>query len=250
MSDSRPSLSDALRSLQPIAIGTGHPPLEVLWAYRSGSLDEEAKEEIQEHLATCPDCARALLDLDRFPDLEPTATEPGLSDEDQRQDLGKIRQVLEEEDQEATMWTTPRHSWLLPIAALLAVMVAGLLLRTSSLDARIKNLSRPQGRTPSTVLSFGGGTTRGDGSEHVVMTRKDQGLSLHLDGYDAEDHSYTAVFSTTDGKILEPRIRIEKTEAQELVIWFPVAPAEGSYQIELSGDSQPLRTYRFRVVLQ
>jgi hypothetical protein len=82
------------------------------------------------------------------------------------------------------------------------------------------------------------------------VTRKDQGLRLHLDDYDAEDYSYTAVFSTADGQILEPRIRIEKTEAQELVIWFPVAPAEGSYQIELSGDSQPLRTYRFRVVLQ
>ena len=47
----------------------GHPTARKLAAYQDGQLTSEEEEEIQEHLAECRECTRALLDLADFQDL-------------------------------------------------------------------------------------------------------------------------------------------------------------------------------------
>lgn len=60
----------------------GHPTVEELVAYHRGRLAKEAEELLRDHLALCKDCARMLLDLEAFPDLEPPSEAHHLSDED------------------------------------------------------------------------------------------------------------------------------------------------------------------------
>jgi Putative zinc-finger len=53
--------------------GEGHPETGLLRAYHSGSLSAEEGDRIQEHLATCPECAERFLGLVHFLewDLDP-----------------------------------------------------------------------------------------------------------------------------------------------------------------------------------
>ena len=51
----------------------GHPPPDALLAYHEETLDAKAREEVQEHLAACPDCARVIVDpsaVDVLVDIE------------------------------------------------------------------------------------------------------------------------------------------------------------------------------------
>lgn len=52
---------------------TKHPEVEELVAYHEGRVAADAAEALAEHLSVCGHCARLLLDLDSFPDLEPPA---------------------------------------------------------------------------------------------------------------------------------------------------------------------------------
>jgi anti-sigma factor RsiW len=60
----------------------GPPSPEELLAYRDGRLDAAERQRIEERIALYPDAARALADLAAFPDLEPAAGTPELSDEE------------------------------------------------------------------------------------------------------------------------------------------------------------------------
>jgi hypothetical protein len=68
-----------------------HPAPEALTAYHAGELSASAAEELQEHLAVCPLCARLLLDLPGF--LEPPAP-PAARDEEADADWGELRKHL------------------------------------------------------------------------------------------------------------------------------------------------------------
>jgi len=60
----------------------GHPTVEELAAYHRGELAGRARELLQDHLARCEECARLLLDLESFADLEPPSEAYRLSDDD------------------------------------------------------------------------------------------------------------------------------------------------------------------------
>ena len=66
----------------------GHPPPDALLAYHEETLDAKAREEVQEHLAACPDCARVIVDLAAFPEVE-------LVRDDQRLDEGEVERAWE-----------------------------------------------------------------------------------------------------------------------------------------------------------
>lgn len=57
-----------------------HPSPETLATYLAGELPTEEMEALREHLATCSHCARLVLDLDRFEDLQPPAGREPVSD--------------------------------------------------------------------------------------------------------------------------------------------------------------------------
>ena len=53
--------------------GESHPETDVLLAYHGGSLSTEQANQVQEHLATCPECADLFLGLVNYLewDLDP-----------------------------------------------------------------------------------------------------------------------------------------------------------------------------------
>jgi len=64
--------SDHLRRLSRAQAASlvDHPQAEELLAYHEGQLGDVRAEQIQAHLALCPDCAGTILDLSNFPGVE------------------------------------------------------------------------------------------------------------------------------------------------------------------------------------
>lgn len=78
----KPSLETAVRALAAEARRGLDPHLspEDLLDYHAGDVTGDERERIQDHLALCPVCTRALLDLESFPNVEPVREEDRLSD--------------------------------------------------------------------------------------------------------------------------------------------------------------------------
>lgn len=67
-----------------------HPEPQVLIDYHERRLQPDAVEEIQDHLALCPQCASAIIDLARFPEIPASLTA-----EEEEQALKQLRNRLE-----------------------------------------------------------------------------------------------------------------------------------------------------------
>ncbi len=76
---------------------SGHPAVEELVAYQAGELAGKAREAVREHLATCGECTRLLLDLMSFPELEPPSEADRLSDAEVTADKEMLKARLGEE---------------------------------------------------------------------------------------------------------------------------------------------------------
>lgn len=75
----------------------GEPPTpEELLAWRDGGLDPAARRSVEARLAVYPDAARALADLAAFPEVEPAAGTPELSDDDIEARWQGLRKRMEE----------------------------------------------------------------------------------------------------------------------------------------------------------
>ncbi|MCP4658085.1 MAG: hypothetical protein GY856_21965 [bacterium] len=69
--DSRQTLQEAMANLTAEALdGQDHPTPEQLLAYHAGELYEEVHEHVRTHVAWCQDCARTVLDLASWPNVE------------------------------------------------------------------------------------------------------------------------------------------------------------------------------------
>jgi hypothetical protein len=75
-----------------------HPTPEELSAYQANEMSPEESDTIQEHLAGCSLCTRALLDLQRFLDLPPEdRPQEGITDFETAAEWRVLRAKLEEE---------------------------------------------------------------------------------------------------------------------------------------------------------
>ncbi|MEM9552926.1 MAG: hypothetical protein AAGC60_01605 [Acidobacteriota bacterium] len=77
---------------------TEHPTPEVLLAYHERRLPSPAREALLDHLALCPRCSRAVLDLARFPRIEARAPDP-TDGVDLAVEIDTVRRRLRELDQ-------------------------------------------------------------------------------------------------------------------------------------------------------
>lgn len=66
MGGKRPELREVVRRWAAEERPGDHPTPETLVEYHAGDLPAAGGEEVREHLASCPDCARLILDLETF----------------------------------------------------------------------------------------------------------------------------------------------------------------------------------------
>ena len=69
-----------------------HPSPDTLIAYEAAELPEPEASGVRAHLAVCRDCARTVLDLSSFPDIEPA---PGVEPLSAQEEESHWRRVLE-----------------------------------------------------------------------------------------------------------------------------------------------------------
>ena len=174
MDSEKPPLAQSIRRLGERARRDSgqHPAVEQLVAYRAGTLPSDQEERLRDHLVLCRECAGMLLDLASFPDLEPPAGVPALSDEEVAAALLRIQPRLERAAHQPALAQvvplrrepTPRPSrFVYVLAAALAFMTVGLIWRVISLNGTVRNLSAPRfdvalvDLVPSTEVSRAGG---------------------------------------------------------------------------------------------
>lgn len=75
-----------------------HPSPDTLLAYDAEELSEDESTRVREHLAVCPDCARTVLDLASFPEIEPGPGVEPLSPEAEKAQWQRVLDRLEEEE--------------------------------------------------------------------------------------------------------------------------------------------------------
>lgn len=153
--DSPPNLlPEALRLLVTesgrSAIGE-HPSPDDLIAYTERELPGPERQQIQRHLAICPECAQTVLDLESFPDIELRDEALRRSDEEEAADWRSLRRLLTAPNSPAVPAPTERprvgrrrvsaRLFELAAAALLAVAV-GLGLWAARLHRQVETLSR------------------------------------------------------------------------------------------------------------
>jgi hypothetical protein len=136
-----------------------HPEPAELVAYArdaqgaQGALTEERRDRLQEHLASCAECAGLLLDFADFDALEPPSAGRHLDAAEVAAARLRFERRLAEIDLAAaappavaagrgTAWGSPRP-WQL-LAAVLAAAAIGLAVWGGSLDRRLRRLGEPE----------------------------------------------------------------------------------------------------------
>lgn len=76
----------------------GHPSPDDLLAYDAGKLEASERARVREHLAVCPKCARTVLDLASFPEIEPAPGVEPLSAEAEEAQWQRVLDGVEEEE--------------------------------------------------------------------------------------------------------------------------------------------------------
>lgn len=129
-------------------LGT-HPTPDELLAYQEGKLAAEDQERMQDHLALCRDCARVVLDLESFPDVEPVREEQRVTD---WQVAAAWRRLAAQEGISPPARSSPRRSWSMlfspgfayAMAASILMAALGLGSWVIQLRGQIDDLSRPR----------------------------------------------------------------------------------------------------------
>ncbi len=265
---------EARRELEPlladlVAAGPGaaaeHPDPGRLLAYHEGRLPADDEAALQDHLAVCPACAAALLDLDAF------AAAAAASGGRAPANLGTatawraLAPRLAEEEVAASLRTATgagagpratgrpaRSPWLRALAAslLVAVPVLAVLLAQSrqQADALRRTLAAPQTGVPVLYLDA---ATRDEAID---------GATLELPAGDG----FFLLAVTPGGEGTTDRYRVEIADSAGRVVWRHegVPPSDhgtvrlgftrralppGRYELRLSGGRQgaPPAVYRF-----
>ncbi len=83
--------------------GGAHPSADELLSYNDGKLEAAEREQVVWHLAACADCAQAVLDMARFPEVEALNSNQQLSSADVAERWGRLRDRLRSEQSVETV---------------------------------------------------------------------------------------------------------------------------------------------------
>ena len=121
-----------------------HPSPDELLDYHAGDLSAAERERIQDHLALCPECARAVLDLAAFPGVEPAREEDRLATAEVDAEWRRFQRAagVPAMPRRAPAASSPRLAYAL--AAVLLLAVVGLSLWIGRLRSEVGALSGPK----------------------------------------------------------------------------------------------------------
>lgn len=234
-----------------------HPSPDELLDYQAGDLSPQQREGIQDHLALCPECARAVLDLSRFPDVEPARQEDRLADADVAAEWRRFRERAGvapalHRPPRVSRFASPRLAYALAASLLLAVL--GLSLWISRLRGEVRALAEP---TVNVVVADlvpreqAGERSAGDEETIGVPAWADRLLLILNLAEAAADGEYRVVISTVDGTRLWSRRGLRPSADGNFTLEVPrrLLPA-GPYRIRLygpQGSTAPAAEYAIRI---
>lgn len=242
-----------------------HPPVEDLLAHATGELSVEARDDLQEHLARCPQCAGVARDLAAFPDLEPPPGTAPPDDERVQAAWRRFARAAERhasaDDQEAPPAAlVPPHragAW----APLPWALAAALLLATLSLGFWGLRLQRDLARLADARINVpvvelapvGEAAERGPATERVVVASGGRSAVFVLELGDLRPFARYRVRLLADGqRELWSRTGLEPRGEGRFTLELPLRLlAPGRYELRLSGLDEgaetTLASYRFAV---
>jgi len=232
-----------------------HPTPDELLDYHAGDLNADERERIQDHLALCPACVRAVLDLDAFPHVEALRPEEGLADDEItaewehfRERTGKVRLLggVRRFGPAAIPWA---------VAAGLVLAVLGLSLRLNRLQQRVGELAAPHSSVQLVDLFPAGGgverSERGAGAVQPAPWAERFVLILNLADVGSFPE-YAAEITAADGREIWRGGGLRRSPEGTFALEVPrrLLPA-GAYRIRLFGSAlsgpTPVAEYALRL---
>ncbi len=223
-----------------------HPTPDELLHYHAGEVSPEQRESIQDHLALCPECVRAVLDLDTFPNLPVSGPEERLSTEEISAQWERFRKRAGQV-RSSSRWRTFEPAALYwKLAAALLIVCLGLGVQMARLQRQVWNLSRPRGGVELVDLSpLEGRVERTEEeTEGIQPFSWADRLVLILNLADVRSFpEYEAEITATDGHEVWRGGGLRQTPEGNFALEVPrrFLPA-GSYSIRLFGVSTQGRT--------
>lgn len=118
----------------------GHPSPKTLLAYETEELSEQEAAKVRSHLVVCRECARAVLDLAAFPDIEPAPGVEPLSAEQEEAQWGRLLDRIAREEDRAAPGSGSLAGW-----RTLQLLAAGLALLCLALGFWVYRLEQRPG---------------------------------------------------------------------------------------------------------
>jgi hypothetical protein len=229
--DSKRDLDEAIRELadDDRRSLSDHPDPVTLLDFHEGKLSAAAAGRVEEHLALCTECARAVLDFAQFPHLEPP-------DEEYRMTPAEVerqRRAVEERLGSGARSPLLQPAVLLPMAAAFFVAAVALGIWGAGLQRRVAELEGPRGD----VYLLGGlrseeSPLRG-GEEHAIPAWADRVmLYLTLPPEETGHRRYEVDVVSGAGEPVLREVRVEPD-------------GDGTLALELDREALPPGEYRF-----
>ncbi len=233
--------SDLIASVRALSVAArrhpdSHPDHDDLIAYHERTLQAAEAEDVEEHLALCPDCARNALDLTAL--LEP---DPLKDDDTPESDWPALREALEKEgllgESLMTRWQSvaralrsPRFAYAVAAVFFVAAMMqwvwlAGIRPVPPQADIALVDLF------PDDSTGF-----------------RDESGSQPITGTGPEDH-FVLILNVFDPRTF-PHYRIDILDPENAPIWssdVAEASPEGNFTVLVSRKHLPAERYRIRL---
>ena len=272
MSIRKSKLSDSIRDLaredrQRI---DAHLTPDELLEYHYGRMSGDHKEHAQDHLALCGTCARTLLDMAAFPDLEPADDRRPIASEQIADDWRAMQRLVEDEalgperaaseqsqDLAASEQTYPGTSPSHRVYALAATFLAacfGLLFWNVSLRSEVQKLRQPSLNVTATSLTATDAAgVRSTGAERVTFVQTDEHILLNLDLFLLNSAGpYEMILLDARGEVLSQKKGLRQTEELDANVLLPAGSlAPGDYRIHFyrlqDTEGKPFKEFVFSI---
>jgi len=229
-----------------------HPSPDDLLAYHEGTLPDERRDRVQEHLVVCEECSQVILDFAAFPRIEPRDESARMSPQELEDQLRELEVAL---GRRRPVWQ--RHQVLLPLAAAFFTAAVGLGAWSLSLRQTVATLRGPSADVyVATELRPDEMQTRGgiETIEVPAWSRQVVFLLNILPAEEAYDSYGVDVFAPGRGRTLTG-FPVQPPDDGGFTVMVPRAALEpGEVRIELfgvrDGRRSRIATYHFALTIR